>query len=37
MGGALGAQLGSRWFPASVLVRILGVTLVIAGLRLLLG
>jgi len=26
MGGALGAQLGSRWFPAPVIVRILGVT-----------
>jgi uncharacterized membrane protein YfcA len=37
MGGALGAQLGSRWFPAAVIVRILGVTLVIAGLRVIWG
>lgn len=35
LGGALGAQLGSRWLAAEVIVRILGVTLVIAGLRLL--
>ena len=37
VGGALGAQLGSRWLPVAVIVRILGVTLVIAGLRLLWG
>lgn len=35
LGGALGAQLGSGWLPAAVIMRTLGVTLVIAGLRLL--
>ncbi|TVS01535.1 MAG: sulfite exporter TauE/SafE family protein [Cyanobium sp. PLM2.Bin73] len=34
-GGAIGAQLGSHWLPQAVVVRILGITLVIAGLRLL--
>lgn len=36
-GGAIGAQLGSRWLPGAVVVRLLGITLLIAGLRLLLG
>lgn len=35
-GGAIGAQLGSRWLPAQVVVRLLGITLLVAGLRLLL-
>jgi uncharacterized membrane protein YfcA len=33
--GAIGAQFGSRWLPAAVVVRLLGITLAIAGLRLL--
>jgi len=36
-GGAIGAQLGSRWLPAPVVVRLLGITLLVAGVRLLLG
>jgi uncharacterized membrane protein YfcA len=34
-GGAIGAQLGSRWLPEAVVVRLLGLTLAVAGVRLL--